>query len=135
LQSAEAFKIYLTCLEKVGQSASINAAVKKRDELLAASGVSPVTNPAPSNAPQQPTQPASLPTDPATAEPSKVQPVPTSSQVIADQVLSKPDAQGASSSRTPILDTFKSSNNSSQNAPIQVTIVERQSVVSSITPN
>lgn len=123
--------MYLTCLEKLGQTASINDAVKKRDELLVVSTVTKLEN---LDAPQQsPPQSTPLP-DSTVNEPSTIPPAPTPSQVIADQVLSK-SVHETSSSRAPIMDSLKPSSNSSQNAPIQVTIVERKDTTSLLTSN
>jgi len=109
--------------------------VKKRDELLAANGASataaPSTEKPASNQPQP--DPSSSPlVDSSSSQPSKSETplqTPTSSQVIAQQVLSKSNSDGnAASHAPPIVDSLKLSSNSntSQNAPLQVTIVERK---------
>jgi len=127
LQSPEAFKIYLTCLEKVGQTSSINAAVGKRDELLATqvATIAADQSSAAESSPAPLDTPAASPiVDTPSPEPSKA---PSPSEVIAQQVLSKSTAQKTSSSGPPVPEVLKlAATGEGQAAPIQVSIVERR---------
>ncbi|KAF8964682.1 ATP-dependent peptidase [Flammula alnicola] len=135
LQSAEAFKIYLTCLNNLEQTASIPDAAKKRDALLAAQQGTVVANQTASGAHSEAVeagQPA--PTTPSATTPSEAtQSIPEtstqhpSSQTIAQQVMAKSDASGTV--HPPhTLDALKAPHvgDSSQINPIQVSIVERK---------
>ncbi|KAJ3514840.1 hypothetical protein NLJ89_g2128 [Agrocybe chaxingu] len=124
LKSAEAFKLYLTCLEKVGQGAEINNAVNKRDKLLAEQGATVAATEPPSQKVDG-TQASS--TEPASANPptSEASSPLTSSQAIAQQVLNKSNVSTTSSSPSDLLKAATSAESSQAN-PIQVTIVERK---------
>ncbi|KAF4614907.1 hypothetical protein D9613_003054 [Agrocybe pediades] len=127
LKSEDAFKAYLTCLDNLGQASSITAAVEKRDQLLAtqsasvaATEIPPVSDVVPdlSTAAKAPETPqASLPQSGAPH---------SSSQAIAQEVLSRSEHSSTAPSSAP--SSFKSplTGEASQSNPIQVSIVERK---------
>lgn len=133
LQSDEAFKIYLTCLQNLEQTAEISTAAQKRDALLAGETVAAASVPAAeaveagqvasetlvSTSTTDATQP---PVTDATQTPiTNAASTLTPSQVIAQQVLAQ---SGASRGlQTPLATNGPTD-------PIQVTIVERKSALS-----
>ncbi|KAG7092446.1 hypothetical protein E1B28_008800 [Marasmius oreades] len=126
LQSAEAFQIYLTSLINTSQQASVSAAVRRRDSLLASSGKSESTF--------QGTN-ASIPArDTSEEEKNSVpeqrrQPAITQSQEIAQAVLAgKSTSRVRSTSSNPFANPFllNPSTESSEPRPIPVAIVERK---------
>ncbi|KAF9532978.1 ATP-dependent peptidase [Crepidotus variabilis] len=132
LQSPDAFKIYLTCLEKTGQSAAINAAVKRRDDLLTSQGVTIAVAPNTTDKPSQIPEDVNIAlssTDASPAQPPTLPLVtPTVSQVIAQQVLSKSNQLGATPPPPSTADALKlsTSGEPSRSGPMEVTIVERK---------
>ncbi|KAF9264692.1 ATP-dependent peptidase [Marasmius fiardii PR-910] len=123
LQSAEAFQIYLTSLINTSQQASVSAAVRRRDSLLASvrksESILEETN-----------------STPDTSEAEKLakpegqrQPAITQSQEIAQAVLagkSTPRAQTTSSNTFANPFLLNASSESSEPRPIPVVIVERK---------
>jgi len=127
LKSEQAFKIYLTCLDNLGQASSISAAVQKRDELLASqSAVTATTDvPVPDVTPEISSAVDKLSTPPNA--PLLQSPISSSSsQAIAQEVLSRSEhpasapPSGHSTSKSPL------SGETSQTNPIQVSIVESE---------
>jgi len=123
IQSDKAFKIYLSCLQNIGQATSIPTAVERRDKLLASQTATVATKSEPLGVPASPETPASTsPVDHTSPETSMPH---TSSQAIAKQVLSKADSSSIFPP-PPTLDALKSpiAAEASQVSPIQVSIVE-----------
>ncbi|KAJ7582718.1 ATP-dependent peptidase [Mycena floridula] len=118
LRSAPAFQTYLTCLINTNQQNSIDAAVRRRDSLLASQGVSVKS---------EAVTPESQPISPATSETSASEtpaPTLTSSQQIAQSVLagttrttSEPGAPAS---------PFAAVASGTTGNPVQVTIVEHK---------
>jgi ATP-dependent metalloprotease len=105
LGSEPAFQLYLTCLINTNQQASVDAAVRRRDSLLAASGLTSVVNPQPAE---------DVPASPTTT---------TNSQQIAEKVLFAQAKQEPPLAGNPLA-TGTAAN------PVLVTIVERESLPS-----
>jgi len=122
LQSDKAFKIYISSLQNIGQTASIPTAVERRDSLLASQAATVVGKKSePLEVPASPEALASTSLEHASTETS----IPhTSSQSIAKEVLSKTNS--SPSFLPPPLDALKSpiTADASQASPIQVSIVE-----------
>lgn len=123
LQSDKAFKIYISSLQNIGQTASIPTAVERRDSLLASQAATvaakksePLEVPA---SPETLTSTSLVDHTPETSMPH------TSSQAIAKEVLSKTNSS-PSFLPPPTLDALKSpiAADASQTSPIQVSIVE-----------
>lgn len=90
LQSDRAFELYLSALVKNGLEASVNAAVRRRDAILASSAT-PVTTPP--DTPLQAKVPSITPNSEPSIKPGEVWPPassfsPTRSETIAQKVLS-----------------------------------------------
>ncbi|KDR81608.1 hypothetical protein GALMADRAFT_239667 [Galerina marginata CBS 339.88] len=129
LKSDKAFKIYLTCLQNLGQSSSIGNGVQKRDNLLAAqaataTAVDPLTVNTSEMIVSEPTTTNRL--DSPIMHSTIAQ---SSSQAIAQEVLAK--TEGSASAPPPPQSTLESLRSplaaeSSQATPIQVSIVERK---------
>lgn len=148
LHSQEAFKIYLSCLVQTNQQTAINAAVRRRDSLLAAhplttsgsavnaNAVTEVSGEAATVPAPEPAVPSSTESTPS-AEPSAPAPseapkqAVSPSQEIAQSVLSgQPAASVASgavnaSQFAKLKGSFSGPEGSTEN-PIQVSIVERK---------
>ncbi|KAJ8489671.1 hypothetical protein ONZ45_g13474 [Pleurotus djamor] len=127
LKSDEAFQLYLSALLKMGSQASIPAAVRRRDSLLAATV--PPSAETPDSLTEQPSTSSS--TNPSTVE---AQPLlsktPTQSQAIADAVLSE-KGQASGAGVPPGSDMAKlaaaiQAGGGNMTAPVQVSIVERK---------
>jgi len=126
--------MYLTSLVKTDQEGAVNAAVKKRESLLASPGASAESSPHVNESPATTQSTAAESTNPksqnetgSTAPLDQDSPTPaaTDSQKIAQSVLagnhSVPKAAGNTHSE------FAAALEASQGKPIQVTIVERTS--------
>ncbi|KAF9451026.1 ATP-dependent metallopeptidase Hfl [Macrolepiota fuliginosa MF-IS2] len=151
LHSQEAFKIYLECLVQTNQQPAINAAVRRRDNLLAAHPLATVSNAATVNADatSATTAEATTPSAPTSAEPSSTELASTSeptspsgspeapkqeispSQEVAQFVLAAQPAMGippaaVNASQFARFKAVASASDSSNDNPIQVSIVERK---------
>ncbi|KAK7014865.1 ATP-dependent peptidase [Favolaschia claudopus] len=130
LHSAEAFRLYLTCLANTGQSASVFPAVRRRDVLIAAH---PLVAPASANPPATNTKDSGDSNSPAssssTTEPS---PVLSESQIIGQSVLASTGRPGASDSFSHRLSTALDSRGGTQLDPIPVVIQQNKSWGSSL---
>jgi len=123
LRSGEAFKIYLTCLQQAGgSSASIDDAVRRRDELLQSQEAAAPAAPQTSETVPTTSAEATGPTE-TTGTPSSLLASQTPSQQIAQQVLSQSTASAAGIPPNPPLKA--PFGESGPQDPIQVTIVER----------
>uniref|UniRef100_A0A8H7Y5K6 AAA+ ATPase domain-containing protein n=1 Tax=Psilocybe cubensis TaxID=181762 RepID=A0A8H7Y5K6_PSICU len=126
LKSDEAFRIYVTSLQNLDQASAISDAVTKRDGLLAAqTGATATVN---MSVPSDATNGQMSTQSNGTSSPVQT---PTSSEIIAQQVLSRPEtsnhaspASQSTSSTNPFKLPLASEN--SQAHPIQVSIVERK---------
>ncbi|KIM49122.1 hypothetical protein M413DRAFT_438280 [Hebeloma cylindrosporum] len=125
LQSDKAFKIYLSSLQNIGQTASIPTAVEKRDSLLASQAATVAAKT--SEPPEVPASPETLASTPMDHTSPQTSIPPTSSQAIAKEVLSKTNSS-PSFLPPPTLDALKSpiAAEASQTSPIQGSIVERK---------
>ncbi|PPQ71976.1 hypothetical protein CVT24_008193 [Panaeolus cyanescens] len=126
LKSEEAFKVYLTCLQNLNQPTAINAAVEKRDALLATQAVGQATSPEQPNGQQvapESVEASSFASTPVEQTPS----VQTSSQRIAHQVTSHATSPSINhpSVAAKTAKPFASSGDNGSD-PIQVSIVERK---------
>ncbi|KAJ7709908.1 ATP-dependent peptidase [Mycena rosella] len=113
LHSAEAFRLYLTCLVNTGQSASVFPAVRRRDALIAAHPLPPA--PSPAEAAKDSASPAPNPT-----------PALTESQLIGQSVLASTGQPGASDSFSHRLSTALQSRGGNLD-PIPVVIQQNKS--------
>jgi ATP-dependent metalloprotease len=123
LQSDKAFKIYISSLQNIGQTASIPTAVERRDSLLASQVATVAAKKSePLEVPASSETVASTPLVDHTPETSMPH---TSSQAIAKEVLSKTNSSSAFLP-PPTFDALKSpmAADASQTTPIQVSIVE-----------
>ena len=130
LRSAPGFQIYLSCLISTGQQASINAAVRRRDALLASSTTIGASSPAmPEVLEPSSSVNASETATPSTPSVDSVTPFPSNSRDIAQAALSgqvEPIAGGSSSADMAKLTAALESGGGNFANPIQVSVVERQ---------
>jgi len=114
LHSADAFQLYLGCLVNLGQDTAVNAAVEKRDSLIAA-------HPLP-EAPS-PQEDASTP---QTEEPPSQEPQQTQSQILAKTVLAQGGAPPSTGTMSQAdLSKLLAALTSGNGSPIQVSVIER----------
>ena len=125
LRSDEAFRAYVTSLTRTDKSNSVQAAVRRRDSLLAASTPTDAVSDTPESAVDvaPSSEAAAQPVTPPPAPANAPAVAPRSSQEIAMSVLAarsdspfNANTAGTDSSKTPFDPT----------SPVQVTIVERE---------
>ncbi|KAF8350711.1 ATP-dependent peptidase [Amanita rubescens] len=115
LHSADAFQLYLGCLVNLGQDDAVNAAVEKRDSLIAA-------HPLP-EAPS-PQEDASVP---QTEQPTSQEPQQTQSQILAQTVLARSGAPPSTGTMSQTdLSKLLAALSGENGTPIQVSVIERK---------
>ncbi|KAL0581752.1 i-AAA protease yme1 [Marasmius crinis-equi] len=130
LQSAEAFQVYLASLVNTGQQASVSAAVRRRDSLLASLGKSDSTpEETDTSSPASETDSEKL-SETNETQKQVQQPAITRSQEIAQAVLAGKFAGRAQANNSSTLanpfSKLGSSSESDEQRPIPVAIVERK---------
>lgn len=125
LGSATAFQMYISCLVNTNQQASIDAAVRRRDSLLASSAVASTSTLNDKPAIQTANADLKSALSEADAPTSHL----TSSQQLAQAVLAGQFQAASASTGAPgggTMNFLGSSDQGTTTSPVQVTIVERQ---------
>ena len=114
LHSADAFQLYLGCLVNLGQETAVNAAVEKRDSLIAA-------HPLP-----EPPSPQEDPSVPQAEQPATQEPQQTQSQILAQTVLARSGALPSTGTMSQTdLSKLLAALSGENGTPIQVSVIER----------